>query len=80
MWNLRHNWSHISYGSAFSSCLCMGRLTSHSERGSAPDLVVATSLSKRFKPGTVVSRYYDTAGIRKKYHNIQTVELSSTNF
>ena len=28
----------------------------------------------------VVSRYYDTAGIRKRYHNIQTIELSSTNF
>ena len=30
--------------------------------------------------GTVVSRYYDTAGIRKKYHDIQSIELSSTNF
>ena len=29
---------------------------------------------------TVVSRYYNTAGIRKKYHNIQTIELSSINF
>ena len=29
---------------------------------------------------TVVSRYFDTAGIRKKYHNIQTIELFSTNF
>ena len=29
---------------------------------------------------TVVSRYYDIGGIRKKYHNIQTIELSSTNF
>ena len=29
---------------------------------------------------TVVSHYYDTAGIRKKYHNIQTINLSSTNF
>ena len=29
---------------------------------------------------TVVSRYYDTAAIRKKYHNIQTIELSSINF
>ena len=29
---------------------------------------------------TVVSRYFDTAGIRKKYHNIQAIELSSTNF
>ena len=29
---------------------------------------------------TVVSRYYDTAGRRKKYHNIQTIELSSINF
>ena len=27
---------------------------------------------------TVVSRYYDTAGIRKKYHNIETIKL--TNF
>ena len=25
-------------------------------------------------------RYYDTAGIRKKYYNIQTIELSSINF
>ena len=31
-------------------------------------------------PYTVVFRYYDTAGIRKKYHNIQTIELSSINF
>ena len=29
---------------------------------------------------TVVSRYYDTAGIRKKYRNIQTIEISSINF
>ena len=29
---------------------------------------------------TVVSCYYDTAGIRKKYHNIQTIEISSINF
>ena len=29
---------------------------------------------------TVVSRYYDTAGIRKKHHNIQTIEISSINF
>ena len=29
---------------------------------------------------TVVFRYYDTAGIRKKYHNIQTIEISSINF
>ena len=28
---------------------------------------------------TVVSRYYDSAGIRKKYHNIQTIEISSIN-
>ena len=28
---------------------------------------------------TVVSRYYDTAGIRKKYHNIQTIEIFSIN-
>ena len=31
-------------------------------------------------PYTAISRYYDTAGIRKKYHNIQTIELSSMNF
>ena len=31
-------------------------------------------------PNTVVSHYYDTAGIRKKYHNIQTIELSGVNF
>ena len=29
---------------------------------------------------TVASHYYDTAGVRKKYHNIQTIELSSINF
>ena len=29
---------------------------------------------------TVVSRYYDAAGIRKKYHNIQTIEISSIDF
>ena len=29
---------------------------------------------------TVVSRYYDTAGVRKKYHNIQTIEIFSINF
>ena len=29
---------------------------------------------------TVVSRYYDTDGIRKKYHNIQTIEISSIYF
>ena len=29
---------------------------------------------------TVVSHYYDTAGIRKKYHSIQTIEISSINF
>ena len=29
---------------------------------------------------TVVSRYYDTAGVRKKYHYIQTIEISSINF
>ena len=29
---------------------------------------------------TVVSRYYDTAGIRKKYHYIQNIEISSINF
>ena len=28
---------------------------------------------------TVVSRYYGTAGIRKKY-NIQTIEISNINF
>ena len=28
----------------------------------------------------VVSRYYNTAGIRKKYHNIQTIKVSSINF
>ena len=26
---------------------------------------------------TVVSHYYDTAEIRKKYHNIQTIEISN---
>ena len=30
--------------------------------------------------GTVASRYYDTAGIRKKYVNIQAIEISSINF
>ena len=29
---------------------------------------------------TVVSRCYNTAGIRKKYHLIQTIEISSINF
>ena len=30
---------------------------------------------------TIVSRYYyDTAGIRKMYLNIQTIELSTINF
>ena len=29
---------------------------------------------------TVVPHYYDTAGISKKYHYIQTIEISSTNF
>ena len=29
---------------------------------------------------TVVSRYYNTAGIRKKYHYIQTIEISSISF
>ena len=29
---------------------------------------------------TVVSHYYDTAEVTKKYHNIQTIELSSINF
>ena len=42
------------------------------------------SLEKCSKPksqwDTVVSRYYDTAGIRKKYHYIQTIEISSINF
>ena len=38
------------------------------------------SITSRLKSTPVVSRYYDTAGIRKKYHNIQTIELSSTNF
>ena len=28
---------------------------------------------------TVVSHYYDTAGIRKKYQYIQTIEISSIN-
>ena len=28
----------------------------------------------------VVSRYYDTAGLRKKYHNIQIIEMSCINF
>ena len=32
------------------------------------------------KHSTVVSRYYDTAGIGKKYYNIQTIELSRTHF
>ena len=32
------------------------------------------------KSNTVVSRYYDTAGIRKKYHYIQAIKISSTNF
>ena len=27
-----------------------------------------------------VSRHYDTAGIRKKYHNIQIIKISSINF
>ena len=36
--------------------------------------------SSLFVPNIVVSRSYDTAGIRKKYHNIQTIELSGTNF
>ena len=27
-----------------------------------------------------LSPHYDTAGIRKKYHNIQTIEISSLNF
>ena len=31
-------------------------------------------------PSIVVSRYYNTAVIRKKYHNIQTIEISSINF
>ena len=30
--------------------------------------------------GKVVSRYYDTAGIRKKYLNVQTIEIFSINF
>ena len=34
---------------------------------------------KMFSVRTVVSRYYDTAGIRKKYHNIQTIKISSIN-
>ena len=29
---------------------------------------------------TLVSLYYDTAGKRKKYHYIQTIEISSINF
>ena len=29
---------------------------------------------------TVVSRYNDTTGIRKRYHIIQTIEISSMNF
>ena len=29
---------------------------------------------------TLVSHYYDTAGIRKKYHYIQTTKISSINF
>ena len=29
---------------------------------------------------TVVSHYYDTARIRKKYHIIQIIEISSINF
>ena len=29
---------------------------------------------------TVVSHYYDTAGIRKKYHYIQTIEIPCINF
>ena len=29
---------------------------------------------------TVVSCYYDTGGIRKKYHNIETIERFSINF
>ena len=32
------------------------------------------------KHAAVVSRYYDTAGIRKKYLNIQTMAISSINF
>ena len=29
---------------------------------------------------SMVSHYHDTAGIRKKYHYIQTIEISSINF
>ena len=34
----------------------------------------------RTSENTVVSRYYDTTGIRKKCHYIHTVEISSINF
>ena len=35
---------------------------------------------QEFWTNTVVSRYFDTAGIRKQYHYIQTIEISSINF
>ena len=41
---------------------------------------VADRLAEVRKGITVVSRYYNAAGIRKKYHYIQTIEISSINF
>ena len=41
--------------------------------------VIVITVHKEFvwELNTVVSHYYDTIGIRKNYHNIQTTELSS---
>ena len=54
--------------------LCMGR-------GSSGQLFEPKHNHEFNKlPCTVASRYYGTAGIRKKYHNIQTIELSGIDF
>ena len=54
-----------------------GRLSKHVHGGLSKCSICYPSPERKC---TVVSRYYDTAEIRKKYHNIQTIELSSTNF
>ena len=38
------------------------------------------SMSKMQPLSTDVFHCYDAAGIREKYHNIQTIEISSINF
>ena len=52
---------------------------SHVRPQKSYDLSVTSNVRPK-KKVTVVSHYYDTAGIRKRYHNIQTIEISSINF